>query len=224
MKTARIAEIFESFQGEGIYIGVKQLFVRFFGCNLACAFCDTPLTRFKEYTSEELREEILRYHGYHSLALTGGEPLYQVDFLEEFLEGLRDLKIKVYLETNGVLTAELKKIREFIDIIAMDFKLPSSTKKKPHWERHGDFLKACLEKEVFVKMVIAKATKKKDLLTAAGIIKKIKADIPVVLQPNWFDMDMGLLKKLDSFKKDLLRSGLTRTRILHQAHKYAGIR
>ena len=42
---AKICEMFTSVQGEGPYVGCKQLFIRFCGCNLNCDYCDT--TEFK---------------------------------------------------------------------------------------------------------------------------------------------------------------------------------
>ncbi|MCZ7372375.1 MAG: 7-carboxy-7-deazaguanine synthase QueE, partial [Candidatus Methanoperedens sp.] len=39
---AQISEIFNSIQGEGPYVGVRQVFVRFQKCQLHCAYCDTP--------------------------------------------------------------------------------------------------------------------------------------------------------------------------------------
>jgi 7-carboxy-7-deazaguanine synthase len=31
-------------QGEGPYVGVRQLFVRFYGCHRRCVYCDSPET------------------------------------------------------------------------------------------------------------------------------------------------------------------------------------
>ena len=45
----KVREIFTSIQGEGPYVGVKQLFVRFCGCNLRCDYCDTDVSTNEEY-------------------------------------------------------------------------------------------------------------------------------------------------------------------------------
>ncbi|MBP7836242.1 MAG: 7-carboxy-7-deazaguanine synthase QueE, partial [Candidatus Omnitrophica bacterium] len=57
----KIAEVFDSVQGEGLYLGEKQIFVRFYGCNLGCRFCDTKLQSFMEYEPEELFQELKLY-------------------------------------------------------------------------------------------------------------------------------------------------------------------
>ena len=46
--TAPICEVFTSAQGEGLLVGVRQLFIRFRGCDLDCLYCDTPQARSTE--------------------------------------------------------------------------------------------------------------------------------------------------------------------------------
>ncbi|MCX5680766.1 MAG: 7-carboxy-7-deazaguanine synthase QueE [Candidatus Omnitrophica bacterium] len=133
---AKISEIFKSIQGEGKYLGVSQVFVRFFGCSLNCKICDTPYAKgnsaeYEEYTSGKLLSEIRRLsQGIHSVSLSGGEPLEQKDFLKSFLPLLKKQGMKTYLETNGVLFENLKEVIKHVDIVAMDMKLPSATGQK----------------------------------------------------------------------------------------------
>ena len=93
-----ISEIFSSIQGEGKYVGCRQLFIRFVGCNLSCRYCDTEdmlaadkcdlendkvldnpvtLTDVLPYIKKRLQEK------HHSISLTGGEPLLYTDFINE---------------------------------------------------------------------------------------------------------------------------------------------
>ena len=58
----KIKEIFESIQGEGPFVGVNQLFLRFCGCNLNCNYCDTDfgMNGAKSYTAESLVRKIVK--------------------------------------------------------------------------------------------------------------------------------------------------------------------
>jgi 7-carboxy-7-deazaguanine synthase len=224
MKRAKIAEIFESLQGEGVYAGARQVFVRFFGCNLSCVFCDTPLKRFKEYSLDDLKKKILKFNSYHSLCLTGGEPLLQADFLKDFLKEFSVFGKKIYLETNGTLVDGLLKVLDFVDIIAMDFKLPSTTGCGAYWKEHEEFLAASLAKDVFVKIVISRQTQKQDISAVCAIIKKIKPEVSVVLQPHGRDLSTRLLDRMDLFREEFLRAGIGATGVMPQMHKLAGIR
>src|SRR3989338_7172358 len=118
---ADIAEIFSSIQGEGIFLGARQIFVRFKDCNMKCVFCDEPKDLdSRSYSPQELTDEIKRWEQdekpHHSISLTGGEPLLYANFLREFLKLLKREGLKTYLETNGTLPGELSKVISLVDI------------------------------------------------------------------------------------------------------------
>jgi organic radical activating enzyme len=219
----RISEIFHSVQGEGLYLGEKQLFVRLFGCNLSCKFCDTKLDRFMEYEPHEVLEELKLYEDFHSVSFTGGEPLLQKEFLKETLELSSAHGFKNYLETNGTLAGELKEVIDFVDIVAMDLKLPSSTDMGSFWSMHRSFLEVASKKEVFVKMIICKSTQEKCLREALRMIKEVNRSAMAILQPNSFELDEELVGKLQAFRDVCFEEGITAC-VIPQMHKAAGIR
>ena len=224
MIKARISEVFESVQGEGLYLGEKQIFVRFFGCNLNCGYCDTKLDRFMEYNPDELFEEIKLYRDkYHSISFTGGEPLLNKDFLKDILKLTVKHGHKHYLETNGTLAPELEELIEDIDIVAMDLKLPSSSGMGNLWHLHKRFLKIASKKEVFLKAIICQATLEEDLLQAIELIKEVSPESVLILQPNSYENHGILNDKLSSFKNIANQQGVT-TCVIPQIHKIAGLR
>jgi len=218
---AEVSEIFKSIQGEGPYQGYTQIFVRFFGCNLRCSYCDTKLTYYQERTPEDALDEIYSYSNYHSVSLTGGEPLLQVEFLQELSKLLKLKKKKIYLETNGVLYDNLKRVVEHIDIVAMDFKLPTSTGQAAFWKEHEEFLKTAQDK-AFVKAVIGETTQIEDIYKAIEIIKKINPDIFFILQPE--DSFEELLNKKMIYFQTICREQNIKTNIMSQLHKKIGVK
>lgn len=224
MIKARIAEVFESVQGEGLYLGEKQIFVRFFGCNLNCSYCDTKLDRFMEYDAHELFEEIKLYRDkYHSISFTGGEPLLCKDFLKEILKLTAKHGHKHYLETNGTLVPELEELIGHIDIVAMDLKLPSSSGMGNLWNIHKKFLKVACQKEVFLKAVICQSTQEEDLEEALGLIKEVSPSSVLVLQPNNYENHGALNEKMFKFKEICSRDSVTAC-VIPQIHKMIGLR
>ena len=225
---AEIAEIFSSIQGEGIFLGAKQIFVRFKKCNLECIFCDEKKgLGAKEYAPLELMKEIKALDAekglHHSVSLTGGEPLLYWDFLKSFLKLLKKNKgPKAYLETNGTLPHELAKIIDLVDIIAMDFKLPSSTGERGYWHEHVEFLKIASKKNVFVKAVVTSDTDKEDIEKAILLIKKFHKKIPFILQPaspvRPDDKHIGH-DRLLGFLEIGSRNDVNNMRVIPQIHK-----
>jgi organic radical activating enzyme len=221
---ARIAELFDSMQGEGLYLGEKQIFVRFFGCNLSCSFCDTRLSHFKEYEPAELFDIIKSFgNKFHSVAFTGGEPLLQVEFLKEVLKLTHGARYKNYLESNGTLFAELKELIDLVDVVAMDFKLPSSTGMNSLWWMHKEFLKIACAKEVFVKAVICESTADADVAMSVNLIKAVNPSTVLILQPNSSENSVSLWQKIERFKGICFNEGVTVCTI-PQMHKIVGVK
>ncbi|MGA2775712.1 MAG: 7-carboxy-7-deazaguanine synthase QueE [Candidatus Omnitrophota bacterium] len=220
---AKIAEIFDSVQGEGLYVGERQIFVRFFGCNLNCRYCDTRLDSFREYEPKELLNELKVYwNSYHSISFTGGEPLLHNKFLKELLKLTRASGFRNYLETNGTLPLELESVIEHIDIVAMDVKLPSSTGLQGFWEVHSKFLKIASRKEVFIKAIICASTKEEDLRLTIEMIKNVNKAAMLVLQPNSFEGAKALAKKLENFRNICFQEKIS-TCVIPQIHKIIGL-
>lgn len=98
MKTYPINEIFYSLQGEGYFTGTPAVFVRFYGCNLQCPFCDTRQSHLEHLSEEAILQEVGKYPA-RLVVLTGGEPSLFVT--PSLLEGLHRLRKFVAIETNG---------------------------------------------------------------------------------------------------------------------------
>ncbi|WP_407378764.1 7-carboxy-7-deazaguanine synthase QueE [Methanobrevibacter sp.] len=191
---APIIEIFSSFQGEGVLIGQRQIFVRFAGCNLNCAYCDTKNSILKNQGTlmtpagvVEKIESILT-PDCHTISFTGGEPSLYPEFINE-VSKLTDLDIM--LETNGTLPANIDLI-DNLDIVSLDIKL------KERFKGHFDediflneikSLNLLIEKSinVYCKVVILPSLK---IESFEEVIKKIdkeiidKNNIQFIIQPS----------------------------------------
>lgn len=96
----RINEIFYSLQGEGYHIGTPAVFVRFSGCNLRCAFCDTQHQEGTMMTLQDIVNETNKHPVSPLVVLTGGEPSLFID--EAFVAELKQKTGKqIAIETNG---------------------------------------------------------------------------------------------------------------------------
>lgn len=197
-----IIEIFSSIQGEGKYVGCRQVFVRFEGCNIHCRYCDTenqpgmhencqvePVSgshRFElvknPLSSEQVREivkKMLKEVPHQAVSFTGGEPLLHADFIQSIAKGLGT---KVFLETNGTLYESLGKIIGDVDIISMDIKLPSIV-GEPLWEVHRRFLEIARQKDLYVKIVVSEETDAKEFQQAIGLLENTAPEALLIIQP-----------------------------------------
>lgn len=118
-----ISETFVSIQGEGKLTGVPSWFVRVAGCNLRCAWCDTPYASWqpegKARTVESLVEEA-RATGVRHAVLTGGEPMI-FDAIVPLAAALRSEGFHITVETAATVFKAFP-----IDLASMSPKLSNS--------------------------------------------------------------------------------------------------
>ncbi len=224
MKTAKIKEIFSSIQGEGPYVGYLQTFVRFCGCNLSCAYCDTEFGESSDgvevYDSQQLADRLNSTPNIHSVSLTGGEPLLWADFLVEVLPLV---KADVYLETNGTLIGALEQVIRYVDVISMDIKLDSSSENGSLFNLHDSFLHICVEnnKNTFIKLVFDENIAEEEIIRTAELAQKY--DLELVLQPvmgtNSCLVKTDFIEQV--FDKFVVRH--PKTRLIPQTHKFLNI-
>lgn len=246
---ATMVEIFSSIQGEGLLVGLRQIFLRFHGCNLACSYCDTPAAinnEVPEYCAIEKTpgradfftisnpvplERILAtienwqkgWPGtHHSISLTGGEPLLHLETLKNWLPHLRQI-VPVYLETNGTLYEPLRETINHIDFVGMDFKLPSSTGHSGLWEQHRIFLTVAAVKNVFVKIVVDDETQDWEIIKTCEIISSVGKNIPLILQPKTTVNEKIGINPIRAMEfQEIAGNFLIETRIIPQTHVFAG--
>ena len=223
MAEAKINEIFDSIQGEGLYIGYRQIFIRFCGCNLFCEYCDTNFESGNIYSAYELAQKVNTFplKSIHSLSLTGGEPLLHYEFLKEFLPLIN---MKIYLETNGVLYKPLSEVVDLTDIISMDIKLDSSAKIGDVFNSHRKFIEIVKSagKEIFAKIVFDEKIRDFEVNECAKLGETY--DIPLILQPKMIGNKIGVKKEkiLEIFEK--FTSKHPNSRLIGQVHKFFDIR
>ena len=120
----KIAELFYSLQGEGSLVGVPSVFIRTSGCNLRCAWCDTPYTSWQpEGTELDLNRIVdeVRAHPARHVVITGGEPMIQPEMVP-LTERLRALGMHITIETAGTVFQPVA-----CDLMSISPKLSNST-------------------------------------------------------------------------------------------------
>lgn len=236
-----IIELFSSIQGEGPFVGTRQIFMRLPNCNLSCPYCDTPFgpvseARFEQtpgtriFTPEpnpvSAERLLAMVHSlnpgiHHSLSVTGGEPLLWARELAEILPLLRAEGLKIYLETNGTLSRQLETVLPCVDYISMDIKLPFQGQS--FWEQHADFLRLSLEKEVFVKIVVARDSAEADLEQARDLIARLDRNIITILQPVTSTHGIAAPEAHQMLDwQELFLQELTDVRVIPQTHVFLG--
>jgi 7-carboxy-7-deazaguanine synthase len=209
-----LVEIFETVEGEGTRAGFPTVFVRLFGCNLRCTWCDTtysyaPHKPEMTLSISEIVERVQSYKARH-ICLTGGEPLLYGRRSMALARALAEIpRIRdVHIETNGAidLAPFLTHINSQNVRYIMDFKLPASGEAD---RMHLGNL-SLLRPEDELKFVIGSL---EDFHYACKVLKDHPTRALPLFSPVWETMPPARLVEL------LLEHGLSDVKMNMQIHK-----
>lgn len=242
---ADLIEVFSSLQGEGDLVGRRQVFMRFSGCNLACAYCDTnflssPVCHIEEKPGSGelvtvdnpvaldcicglLQRWITEFPGaHHSISITGGEPLLHAEVLAQWLPQLQHY-LPISLETNGTLPSALRSLVHHVDYVAMDIKLPSVAGIETDWQCHAEFLAVAVRTRCSVKLVVDEHTRDDELKKAAKLVNDISPSTPIILQPVTRNDRVGVSVPRLLAMQTLVTAVHAETLVIPQTHIFMGV-
>lgn len=128
-----INAIYRATEGEGIWVGTSQVFVRFQGCSIGCLNCDSKDTwEFVQdgaLSLESVLEQISQcalQGAIKRVSITGGDPLHpkHEKAVLELVRALKERRYFVSLEAAG--TRIVDGLFDLLDYINFDYKTPST--------------------------------------------------------------------------------------------------
>jgi 7-carboxy-7-deazaguanine synthase len=115
-----LIELYKSVQGESSFTGLPCIFVRFAGCNLRCAWCDSEytFTGGKPFTQAEVIAQIEALAPCKLVEFTGGEPMLHAKELLPLMEVLLAQGYTLMIETSGERPLDLvpKAVHKIVDV------------------------------------------------------------------------------------------------------------
>ncbi len=213
----QINELFHSIQGESTRAGLPCIFIRFRGCHLRCAYCDSSYTfaQGDGMSIDDIVNAIAKWPT-KLVEVTGGEPLLQPG-VHALMRQLSDDGRTVLLETSGacdISTCDERVIR------IVDFKTPGSKEAtKNHWA-NIDHLRASDE----VKFVICDRA---DYDWACDVVQKhdlYQRVAAVLFSPVFAQNSDGQVEGMEGLDPQLLATWMlqdtSEARLQLQLHKF----
>jgi len=115
-----LIELYKSVQGESSFTGLPCIFVRFAGCNLRCAWCDSEytFTGGQPHTQAEVIAQIAALAPCKLVEFTGGEPMLQAKELLPLMDALLAQSYTLMIETSGERPLDLvpKAVHKIVDV------------------------------------------------------------------------------------------------------------
>lgn len=158
------------------------------GCNLRCPYCHNPsLVEIKEKENNLIDlEEIIVYLDkrkeiIEGVVLSGGEPTIHKESLPEIVRILKEKKLSIKLDTNGLIPEMIEKISP--DYCALDLKTLPSRYNELGWKKDGceelllksiSIVKEMKENSEIRITVVPQFVGEKEILWFAKVLKGVK--------------------------------------------------
>lgn len=110
--------------------GIRTV-VFFQGCKLRCAYCHNPdtwnINDGESISTDELINKIIRFKPYFSrsgggVTFSGGDPLFQSEFLLDILKKCKENNIHTAIDTAGYGNGDYHEILKYTDLVLLDIK------------------------------------------------------------------------------------------------------
>ncbi|MFC3749686.1 7-carboxy-7-deazaguanine synthase QueE [Paenibacillus sp. GCM10012306] len=230
MSKLPVIEIFgPTIQGEGAVIGVKTMFVRTYGCDYRCSWCDSAFTwdgsakdKLRMLEPETIVEElmVLADGNFDSVTISGGNPALIGEGMKHFIDLLHRKGIQVAIETQG---SRWQDWFYDVDVLTISPKPPSSG-MKTDWDVLDRILGNMRNHERATHNLKVVVFGEEDLEYAKSVHRRYE-DVQLFLQPGNEDVTEAgdisgrLLKRLEwLFNKVIADPALNRVRVLPQLH------
>lgn len=212
-------EVFLSIQGESTGAGLPCVFIRLYGCNVHCTYCDQPQKKCDRHriSVEHLVQKVVSSYECRNICITGGEPLIQCDAVYQLaLELIADYGCTVAIETNGCVPIPDLYYPKGLKFV-MDIKCPSSGVAHKNVFENLMMLRTIDE----VKFVISD---RKDYDFMKKVLKTYPTAAKILVSPVFY-YDLGEYKSPVSANlvKWLLEDKMFNVRVQIQMHKVIGV-
>lgn len=230
MSRIPVIEMFgPTIQGEGAVIGVKTMFVRTYGCDYRCGWCDSAFTwdgsakdKVTMLTPQEILDGLLELAGenFNCVTISGGNPALIGEAMGEFISLLHERGIQAAIETQG---SRWQDWFHEVDVLTISPKPPSSG-MQTDWDKLDEIMHRVADNGKAAHSLKVVVFNQEDYEYARKVHFRYP-EVPLFLQPGndnvteEGDISGRLLGRLEwLFERVITDPQMNRARVLPQLH------
>ncbi|MEK3836088.1 MULTISPECIES: 7-carboxy-7-deazaguanine synthase QueE [unclassified Paenibacillus] len=230
MSRIPVIEMFgPTIQGEGAVIGVKTMFVRTYGCDYRCRWCDSAFTwdgsakdKVTMMEPQEILDGLLELAGenFNCVTISGGNPALIGEAMGEFISLLHERGIQAAIETQG---SRWQDWFHEVDVLTISPKPPSSG-MQTDWDKLDEIMHRVADNGKAAHSLKVVVFNQEDYEYARKVHFRYP-EVPLFLQPGndnvteEGDISGRLLGRLEwLFERVIADPQMNRARVLPQLH------